>query len=84
MKFSAQCLGNGKAYPLLFSRSVVFDSLPPHGLQHARLPCLHHPLELIQRPTPSAGYYGSGISYLEPLVTCVSEFIHYCIFRKVI
>ena len=24
---------------LLFSRSVVFDSLWPHGLQHARLPC---------------------------------------------
>ena len=24
---------------LLFSRSVVSDSLPPHGLQHARLPC---------------------------------------------
>ena len=22
-----------------FSRSVVYDSLPPHGLQHARLPC---------------------------------------------
>ena len=25
--------------PLLFSRSVVSDSLQPHGLQHARLPC---------------------------------------------
>ena len=24
---------------LLFSHSVVFDSLQPHGLQHARLPC---------------------------------------------
>ena len=24
---------------LLFSRSVVSDSLPPHGLQHDRLPC---------------------------------------------
>ena len=24
---------------LLFSRSVVSDSLQPHGLQHARLPC---------------------------------------------
>ena len=24
---------------LLFSRSVMSDSLPPHGLQHARLPC---------------------------------------------
>ena len=25
--------------PLLFSRSVMSDSLWPHGLQHARLPC---------------------------------------------
>ena len=34
-------------YPLVqFSHSVVFDSLLPHGLQHARLPC---PL-----PTPRA------------------------------
>ena len=24
---------------LLFSRSVMSDSLQPHGLQHARLPC---------------------------------------------
>ena len=25
---------------MLFSRSVVSDPLPPHGLQHTRLPCL--------------------------------------------
>ena len=42
--------GNGSPWPqlrmsslgsgyLLFSRSVVCDSLRPHGLQHARLPC---------------------------------------------
>ena len=30
---------------LLFSRQVVFDSLRPHGRQHARLPC----------PSPSPG-----------------------------
>ena len=39
MKFSTQCLGNGKAYTFLLSHSAVFDSLRPHGLQHARLPC---------------------------------------------
>ena len=27
------------ALPLLFSHSVVSDSLQPHGLQHTRLPC---------------------------------------------
>ena len=30
-----------------FSCSVVSDSLPPHGLQHARLP-YHQPLEFTQ------------------------------------
>ena len=29
-----------KALLLVFSCSLVSDSLPPHGLQHARLPCL--------------------------------------------
>ena len=27
-------------YLLMFSRSVISDSLQPHGLQHTRLPCL--------------------------------------------
>ena len=31
--------------PLLFSRWVMSDTLWPHGLQHARLPCPHHLLE---------------------------------------
>ena len=31
-----------------FSRSVLSDSLPPHGLQHARLPVLHQLLKLAQ------------------------------------
>ena len=26
---------------LLFSSHIVFNSLQPHGLQRARLPCLH-------------------------------------------
>ena len=33
---------------LLFGRSVMIDSLRPHGLQHARLPILHHLPELAQ------------------------------------
>ena len=37
-------LEKGKAQ---FSHSVVFDSLRPHGLQHARLPC----------PSPTPGAY---------------------------
>ena len=37
-----------------FSRSVMFDSLWPHGLQHTRLPC----------PSPTPGVY----SYMCPLI----------------
>ena len=37
---------------LLFSHQVVFDSLRPHGLQHARLPC----------PSPSPGVCPSSCS----------------------
>ena len=33
-----------------FSRSVVSDSLQPHGLQHARLPC----------PSPTPGSYSKS------------------------
>ena len=33
---------------LSFSHSVVSDSLPPHGLQNARLPFLHHSPEFAQ------------------------------------
>ena len=32
---------------LVFSHSVVSNSLQPHGLQHAKLPCPHR-LELVQ------------------------------------
>ena len=37
-------------WTLLFSRSVMSDSLWPHGLQHARLPC----------PSPSPGVYSNS------------------------
>ena len=33
---------------MLFSLPVVSDSLQPHGLQHFRLPCPYHLLELVQ------------------------------------
>ena len=37
------CLSQGNTFPLLFSRSVVSDSVQPHGLQHVRLPCPSSP-----------------------------------------
>ena len=42
---------SGESLFLQFSRSAVSDSLPPHGLQHASLPCpasLHQLPELTQ------------------------------------
>ena len=38
------------AYTIQFSRSVVSDSLRPHGLQYARLPC----------PSPTPGVYSNS------------------------
>ena len=40
------CLVKAMIFPVLFSRSVVSNSLWPHGQQHARLPC--------PSPTPKA------------------------------
>ena len=37
-------------YSVQFSRSVVSNSLEPHGLQHARLPC----------PSPTPGAYSNS------------------------
>ena len=46
---------------LLLSHSVVSDSLWPHGLQHARLPC----------PSPSPGVYSNSC----PLSRCCHQTI---------
>ena len=40
---------NNMTCPVQFSRSVVSDSLRPHGLQHARPPC----------PSPTPGVYSN-------------------------
>ena len=40
---------------LLFSRSVVSDSLRLQGLQHARLPCPSPPLRVCSNSCPSLG-----------------------------
>ena len=41
---------SGRFYFLQFTHSVVSDSLRPHGLQHARLPC----------PSPTPGAYSNS------------------------
>ena len=46
---------------LLFSCSVVFDSLPPHGLQHCSLPC----------PSVSSGVFSNScpLSWCHPTIS---------------
>ena len=67
-----------------FSCSVVSDSLQPHGLQHARLPC----------PSPTPGAYLNSCSSnrwchptisssVVPLSSCLQSFQHQGLFQWV-
>ena len=47
---------------LLFSRSVMSDSLQPHGLQHARLPCPSPPPRICSASCPLSQWCHSTIS----------------------
>ena len=71
---------------LLFSRSVVSDSLRPHGLQHAGFPVLHHHPEFVQihvhrvgdaiqpsHPLSSPSPPASNLSQHQGLFQCVSS-----------
>ena len=49
-----------------FGRSVVSDSLRPHGLQHARLPC----------PLPSLGLYLSPIASFQGLLEAIHRHLY--------
>ena len=67
--------GGGGEGSVRFSRSVVSDSLQPHGLQHARPPC----------PSPAPGVYSNSCplsrwchptisSSVVPFSTCLQSF----------
>ena len=45
-----------------FTHSVVSDSLQPHGLQHARLPCSSPTLRAYSNSCPSSQWYYPTIS----------------------
>ena len=49
-------------YSVQFSRSVVFDSLPPHELQHVRPPCPSPIPGVHPNPHPSSRWCHSAIS----------------------
>ena len=58
-----------------FSRSVMSDSLRPHGLQHARLPCLPPTPRAYSNSCPSSRWYHPTISSsVIPFSSCLQSF----------
>ena len=60
---------------LLFSRSVISDSLQPHGLQHARLPCPSPFPRAYSNSCPLSWWYHPTISFsVVPFCSCLQSF----------
>ena len=59
---------------LLFSPSVVFVSLPPHGLQHARLPCLSPSPRACSNSCPLSQWYYPISSSVIPFSSCLQSY----------
>ena len=57
-----------------FSRSVVSDSLQPHGLQHARLPCLSPTSGACSNSHPSSRWCHPTISSSVIHFSCLQSF----------
>ena len=58
-----------------FSRSVVSDSLRPHGLQHARPPCPSPTPRVHPNPSPSSQWWHPTISSsVVPFSSCLQFF----------
>ena len=71
--FNVPCISSicGDALLFLFSRSVVFDSLRPHGLQHARLPCPSLSLGVCSNSCPLSPWcYPTISSSVSPFSSC--------------
>ena len=65
----------GKDNTLQFSRSVMSDSLQPHGLQHARLPCLSPTPGVYTNSCPSLRWCHPTISSsVIPFSSCLQSF----------
>ena len=61
--------------PLLFSRSVMSNSLRPHGLQQARLPCPSLSPGVCSNSCPLSRWYHPTISsFVVPFSSCPQSF----------
>ena len=65
---------NKAAILLLFSYSVMFDSLGPHGLHHARLPCPSPSPKSCSNSRPLGRWSHPIISSVAPLSSCLQSF----------
>ena len=60
---------------LLFSCSVMSNSLQPHGLQHTRLPCPSPSSRACSNSCPSSGWCHPTVSsFVVPLSSCLQSF----------
>ena len=60
---------------LLFSHSVIFDSLQPHGLQHARICCPSQSPRACSKSCPLSWWYHPTISSsVVPFSSCLQSF----------
>ena len=63
-----------KAFRVQFSRSVMSNSLQPHGLQHARPPCLSPIPGVYSNSCPLSWWWHPAISFCYPLLLPPSVF----------
>ena len=74
MKISSSSLGN--RFQFQFSCSVVSNSLWPHGLQHARLPCPSPTPRAYSNSCPSSWWCHPTISFsVIPFSSCLQSFL---------
>ena len=60
---------------LFFSRSVMSNSLPPHGLQHAKFPCPSLSLGVCSNSGPLSSWCHRTISFsVAPFSSCLQSF----------
>ena len=80
--YASQYITQWLIYPLAlgsfssvqFSRSVISDSLWPHGLQHARPPCLSTTLRVYSNSCPLSQWYHPTISSSVIPFFCLQSF----------
>ena len=71
-------------WPLLFSCSVMSDSLRPHGLQHARLPCPSLSLGVCWNSCPLGQWWHPTISsFVTPSPPALNLSQQQCLFHWV-